>query len=75
MAFPRWTPEHSYTVKCAISMATCPMCSFLKTDWAARIPDKTQLADWATGPYFPYPYLNITGHVRVRSPSILEPLS
>lgn len=37
----------------------------MRNDWAARIPDKTQLASWATGPYFPYPYLNITGHVKV----------
>ncbi|EIE21719.1 hypothetical protein COCSUDRAFT_83508 [Coccomyxa subellipsoidea C-169] len=42
--------------------------SFMRSDWAARIPDKTQLASWATGPYFPYPYLNITGHVKVAVP-------
>ncbi|BDA44564.1 hypothetical protein COCOBI_06-0400 [Coccomyxa sp. Obi] len=42
--------------------------SFLNTDWAARIPDMSKPADWATGPYFPYPYLNITGHVKVAVP-------
>ncbi len=42
-------------------------CSYLNTQWAARIPDMSKPAEWATGAYFPYPYLNITGHVKVWS--------
>jgi hypothetical protein len=38
---------------------------FWQYDIAARIPDSTKLASWAVGPYYPYPYLNITGHIRV----------
>lgn len=44
------------------------MCRLFNYDIAARIPDSTKLASWAVGPYFPYPYLNITGHVRVDVP-------
>lgn len=53
--------------ECEESMSGLCECSFLTTQWAARIPDTSKPAEWATGAYFPYPYLNITGHVKVWS--------
>ena len=41
-------------------------CRNLQYQIAARITNATEPASWATGPYFPYPNLNVTGHVLVR---------
>lgn len=41
-------------------------CRNLQYQIAARIINATEPASWATGPYLPYPKLNITGHVLVR---------
>ncbi len=43
-----------------------PCCRNLGYEIAARIFNASEPAAWATGPYFPYPNLNITGHVLVR---------
>ena len=43
-------------------------CRNLQYKIAARIFNASEPAAWATGPYFPYPNLNITGHVLVWPP-------
>ena len=45
-------------------MASCYR--YLQYKVAARVLNASQPASWATGPYFPYPNLNITGHVMVQ---------
>lgn len=50
------------------------LCRNLQYEIAARVFNASEPAAWATGPYLPYPNLNITGHVLVSTSHLHPPL-